>query len=218
MASNCISSSLLLSLVFGIIQSGQAQDIVNMPDVNTRPTAQSVSLDIAPIIDGDVLQDEVWTKFTPIDQMWQTKPNAGFPASEKTEIRVGYTSTTFYVAVVCHDAEPQKLVVSDARRDATLDNTDSFLFILDTYHDRQNGFIFGTNSIGIEYDGQVDNEGQGNFSVARLQTGVIGGFNLNWDASWTVKALVGEFGWSAEFAIPLRTLAICTGQGSGVGD
>ena len=183
-----------------------------MPDVNTRPTAQSVSLDIAPIIDGEVLQDEVWTKLTPIDQLWQTKPNAGYPASEKTEIHVAYTATTFYVAVVCHDQDPQKLVVSDARRDATLDNTDSFLFILDTYHDRQNGFIFGTNSIGIEYDGQVDNEGQGNFSVARLQAGVIGGFNLNWDASWTVKALVGDFGWSAEFAIPLRTLRFAPGK------
>jgi hypothetical protein len=64
------------------------------------------------------------------------------------------------VSVVCYDSEPAKLVVSDARRDATLDNTDSFLFILDTFHDGQNGFIFGTNPIGIEYDGQVDNEGQ----------------------------------------------------------
>jgi hypothetical protein len=202
----------LLIGVPGLHLPVRAQEIVNMPDITMRPTAPSTSLDIAPIIDGDVLQDEVWSQLTPIDQLWQTKPNAGFPASEKTEIRVGYTATTFYVAVVCYDAEPGKLVVSDARRDATLDNTDSFLFILDTYHDRQNGFIFGTNSIGIEYDGQVDNEGQGNFSVARLQAGVIGGFNLNWDASWTVKALVGDFGWSAEFAIPLRTLRFAPGK------
>jgi hypothetical protein len=198
-------------LVMGVGEIG-AQDIVNMPDVTKRPTAQSTGLNTDPVIDGDVLQDEVWKAVTPIDQLWQTKPNAGFPASEKTEIRIGYTATTFYLSVVCYDAEPQRLVVSDARRDATLDNTDSFLFILDTYHDGQNGFIFGTNSIGIEYDGQVDNEGQGNFSVARLQSGVIGGFNLNWDASWTVKAVVGDFGWSAEFAIPLRTLRFASGK------
>lgn len=201
-----------LILVMGFEEIGRAQDIVNMPDITKRPTAQSYSLERDPIIDGDVLQDEVWKNLTPIDQLWQTKPNAGYPASEKTEIRIGYTPTTFYLSVVCYDAEPQKLVVSDARRDATLDNTDSFLFILDTYHDGQNGFMFGTNSIGIEYDGQVDNEGQGNFSVARLQAGVIGGFNLNWDASWSVKALVGDFGWSAEFAIPLRTLRFASGE------
>jgi hypothetical protein len=199
-------------LVMGVGEIASAQDVVNMPDVTKRPTAQSTGLNTDPVIDGDVLQDEVWKAVTPIDQLWQTKPNAGFPASEKTEIRIGYTRTTFYLSVVCYDAEPQRLVVSDARRDATLDNTDSFLFILDTYHDGQNGFIFGTNSLGIEYDGQVDNEGQGNFSVARLQAGVIGGFNLNWDASWTVKALVGDFGWSAEFAIPLRTLRFASGK------
>lgn len=214
MASSRIAFRLYFQLVlgFGFVEAANAQEVVNMPDVTKRPTAQSVSLEQMPVIDGEVLQDEVWQNVTAIDQLWQTKPNAGFPASEKTEIRIGYTSTTFYLSVVCFDTAPEKLVVSDARRDATLDNTDSFLFILDTYHDGQNGFIFGTNSIGIEYDGQVDNEGQGNFSVARLQTGVIGGFNLNWDASWTVKALVGDFGWSAEFAIPLRTLRFASGK------
>ena len=37
-----------------------AQDIVNMPDVTKRPTAQSVKLEMVPEIDGEVLQDEVW--------------------------------------------------------------------------------------------------------------------------------------------------------------
>lgn len=183
-----------------------------MPDVNKRPSAVATQINGAPVLDGDVLGEDLWKQITPIDQMIQTKPNAGFPASEKTEIRIAYTTTTFYLAVVCFDAEPQRLVVSDARRDAPLDNTDSFLFILDTYHDRQNGFVFGTSSLGMEYDGQVDNEGQGNQSVNRQQSGVIGGFNLNWDASWKVKAKTGDFGWSAEFEIPLRTLRFAAGN------
>lgn len=183
-----------------------------MPDVKQRPTATATEITQTPVIDGDVLNEPLWMSIQPIDQLVQTKPNAGFPATEKTEIRIGYTATTFYLAVICYDAEPLRLVVSDARRDATLDNTDSFLFILDTYHDGQNGFVFGTNSIGIEYDGQVDNEGQGNQSVNRQQAGVIGGFNLNWDASWKVKAMAGDFGWSAEFEIPLRTLRFAAGK------
>jgi hypothetical protein len=190
----------------------KGQTIQTMPNVNSRPTAPAHSIDQAPEIDGDILNETLWKTIPAIDQMVQTKPNAGFPASEKTEIRIAYNTTTFYLAVVCFDSQPDKLVVSDARRDATLDNTDSFLFILDTYHDGQNGFIFGTSPIGIEYDGQVDNEGQGNQSVSRQQIGVIGGFNLNWDASWKVKAQVGDFGWSAEFAIPLRTLRFAAGK------
>jgi len=200
---------IVLSLVFNF---ASAQEIVNMPDVNERPSAAAKIISQEPVLDGQVIGDEVWEKLIPIDKLIQSKPNAGFPATEKTEVRIGYTATTFYLSVVCYDREPSKLVVSDARRDATLDNTDSFLFILDTFHDRQNGFIFGTNPIGIEYDGQVDNEGQGNLSQNRQQQGTIGGFNLNWDAPFIVKSMVGDFGWSAEFAIPLRTLRFASGN------
>jgi Domain of unknown function (DUF5916) len=203
----------LPSLLFALsIHAALAQTVVNMPDVKQRPSVQATLLESEMKIDGEVRNDDVWSAIKPIDEMWQGKPNSGFPATEKTEIRIGLTATTFYLAVVCYDKEPDKLVVSDARRDATLDNTDSFLFILDTYHDGQNGFLFGSNPIGIEYDGQVDNEGQGNNSTNRMQAGVVGGFNLNWDASWEVKSITGDFGWSAEFAIPLRTLRFASGE------
>ncbi len=194
------------------VQHVYSQTVVNMPDVQKRPSAKAATLNAELKIDGDVLNDEIWKELSPIDEMWQNKPNSGFPATEKTEIRIGVSATTFYLAVVCYDKEPGRLVVSDARRDATLDNTDSFIFILDTYHDSQNGFVFGSNPIGIEYDAQVDNEGQGNFTGNRLQTGTVGGYNINWDASWEVKSITGDFGWSAEFAIPLRTLRFASGK------
>ena len=199
-----------LGLLF--LQPAFSQTVVNMPDVQQRPSVKATTLEAEMKIDGDVLNDEVWKAIVPIDEMWQNKPNSGFPATEKTEIRIAFTANTFYLAVVCYDQEPGRLVVSDARRDATLDNTDSFLFILDTYHDSQNGFLFGTNPIGIEYDAQVDNEGQGNFTGNRMQVGTVGGFNINWDASWEVKSITSDFGWSAEFAIPLRTLRFASGK------
>ena len=182
------------------------------PNTSVRPSTTIASTNHEPAIDGEVLGDDVWQDIVPITGLTQVQPDNGAPASEKTEIRLVYTPTVLYVGVVCYDHEPDKLVVSDARRDASLEGTDSFLFILDTYHDGQNGFLFGTNSIGVEYDGQVDNEGQGNFNNNRQQGGVIGGFNINWDASWEVSSQVGEYGWSAEFAIPLRTLRFNSGD------
>jgi hypothetical protein len=179
---------------------------------SNRPSVPANALQKEPVIDGDVLNDAVWQAIKPFGDLKQQQPNSGQAASEKTDIRIGFTATTLYVSAVCYDAKPKELVISDARRDAPLDNTDAFLFILDTYHDSQNGFVFGTNSAGVEYDAQVDNEGQGNFANSRQQGGVVGGFNLNWDASWTVKSQVGEYGWSAEFAIPLRTLRFATGK------
>ncbi|MGB5554966.1 MAG: DUF5916 domain-containing protein, partial [Flavobacteriaceae bacterium] len=183
---------------------------------NDRPTAKAVAIASSPVIDGHVLTDEVWLAIEPIGELSQTQPNFGSPASEKTEIRIAYTKETFYLSVVCHDSRPDDLVVSDARRDADLDNTDAFLFILDTYKDGQNGFVFGTNSLAVEYDAQVDNEGQGNFNANRQQGGTIGGFNLNWDASFEVRTQVGDFGWSAEFAIPVRTLRFQAGKDWGI--
>ena len=180
------------------------------------PVATAVALDQPPQLDGDVLNDPVWQQIETIGDLVQTRPNFGAPASEKTEVRIAYTDDVFYVSAVCYDAKPDGLVVSDARRDANLDNTDAFLFIVDTYKDGQNGFIFGTNSLGVQYDAQVDNEGQGNFNPNRQQAGTIGGFNLNWDASWEVYTEVGSYGWSAEFAIPVRTLRFQSGKDWGI--
>ena len=92
--------------------------------------------------------------------------------------------------------------------------TDSFQIIFDTYRDRLNGFVFGTNPAGIEYDGQVTNEGQGGGGLAgglRQQTGSGSGFNVNWDGAWEVRSRISEIGWSAEFAIPFRTLRFPSG-------
>ena len=50
--------------------------------------------------------------------------------------------------------------MSDSRRDSSLDDADSFRILLDTYRDRQNGFVFATNPAALEYDGQVSNEGR----------------------------------------------------------
>ena len=180
------------------------------------PVATAVAISQAPVLDGEVQNDGVWQEIETVGDLIQTRPNFGAPASEKTDIRIAYTAEVFYLSVVCYDANPTGLVVSDARRDANLDNTDAFLFILDTYKDGQNGFIFGTNSLGVQYDAQVDNEGQGNFNPNRQQAGTIGGFNLNWDASWEVATQVGDYGWSAEFAIPVRTLRFQSGKDWGI--
>ena len=207
---------LILFAVLYFSTIGFSQTPVLDNDTQIRPTAVAVPIETDPLIDGNILKDEVWQKIKPFGGLLQSQPNYGQMASERTEIRIAYTEHTFYLAVVCYDSDPDGLVVSDARRDALLDNTDAFLFIVDTYKDNQNGFIFGTNSLGVEYDAQVDNEGQGNQNTNRQQGGTIGGFNLNWDGSWKVRTSVHDEGWSAEFAIPLRTIRFQPGKDWGI--
>ncbi|RNC90026.1 MAG: hydrolase [Allomuricauda sp.] len=197
-----------LLAAFTLCFAGRAQQTTT----TDLPSYSATFLEKDPDIDGEIRNEQLWQSVPIAQELIQIKPNYGAPVSEKTEIRVAYSKSTFYVAVVCYDSEPEKLVVSDSRRDADLNDEDSFLFIIDTYHDRLNGFLFGTNAQGMEYDAQIDNEGKGNFNANRQQGGVIGGTNLNWDATWKVRTQMGDYGWSAEFAIPLRSLRFASGS------
>jgi len=189
-------------LVVTFASLGQAS-----PATTTR-IAEAAEAQEVPILDG-IVDEPIWAAARVISDFIQAEPYEGEPATEKTEVRMLYDKTHLYLGVICFDSEPSGIVVTDSRRDSSLDDTDSFRVIFDTYLDRQNGFVFGTNPAGIEYDGQVTNEGEGGNTgpgFNRSQSGSGGGFNLNWDASFVVRSHVDDFGWSAEFAIPLRTL------------
>ena len=161
-----------------------------------------------PDIDG-VLDDPAWKEAIPIGDFVQHEPLEGQPASEKTEVFIIYDSENLYVGVMCHDSEPSQILVTESERDSQLTNTDAFWMVFDTFLDRQNGFIFGTNPMGLEYDAQVTNEGQssgGRRRGARTQRGSGRGVNTNWDANWEVAAHINDQGWMAEFKIPFNTL------------
>ncbi len=164
------------------------------------PVTTAARLQTAPNLDGDVLGDSAWSGLTPATGFWQTKPDEGRSATQQTEVFIGFTDDTLYFGIVCHDDDPDAIIIADSRRDSSLRDTDSFQVMLDSFKDRQNGFVFGTNPAGIEYDGQIIAEG----SSGRSTSG--GGFNLNWDTTWTVRTQVSDFGWSAEMAIPFKSL------------
>lgn len=177
-----------------------------------RPNLEAKRFSSEPTLDGDVLGESMWMELDPATGFWQEEPFEGEPASEKTEVRIGFTDRTLYIGVVLYDSEPETLVTSDSRRDASLRSEDSFRVVLDTFYDKQNGFVFGTNLAGIQYDGQMNNEGRGG---GRGRGGFGGGgLNLDWDTSWEVRTLVGDFGWSAELAIPFRSLRYASGGGT----
>jgi hypothetical protein len=173
-----------------------------------------------PVIDGRV-NEAIWSGVQPYSTFTQQDPNEGAPATEKTEVRVIVGKGNVYVAIIAFDRDPSKIIVSQARRDASLNDTDSVIMVFDTFNDRQNAFVFGTNPLGIEYDGQVAREGQtsgvsigagGGGNSSGTARGGISAFNPNWDGDWTVRSQITERGWEAEMAIPLKTLRYQTGE------
>src|SRR5688500_10582 len=182
--------------------------------VPTLPAGKLAPEAAAPTLDGRV-DDAVWQTVEPQTTFVQQDPIEGDPASEKTEVRVLIGHGNVYVGIICYDSDPSKIIVSQARRDATLVDTDSVILVFDTFNDSQNAFVFGTNPLGIEYDGQVAGEGQTGGSqaggggagggTAGSQGGGISAFNPNWDGDWTVRSAITERGWETELAIPLKT-------------
>jgi hypothetical protein len=185
-----------------------AQSTAPLP-IGAELAAPAVAAPTTPELDGHVIDDPAWRNAPVISGFWQTTPQEGEPASERTEVRVIFDRDTLFIGVIAYDREPAQIIVADSRRDSSLSDTDSFLVILDTYRDRQNGFVFGTNPAGIQYDGQVTNEGQGSGGgggPGGAQGGSGGGFNINWDGDWQVRTSITAVGWNAEMAIPFRTL------------
>jgi hypothetical protein len=186
-----------------------AQSLISLPSGRLGSDAEP------PVIDGKV-GEAAWELTEPYTSFTQQDPTEGAPATERTEVRVLVGRGHVYVAVVCFDSDPSRIIVAQSRRDAALNETDSVIFVLDTFNDNQNAFVFGTNPLGIEYDGQVASEGQTSGIATRSggagsQRGGISAFNPNWDGDWTVRAQVTDRGWEAEMAIPLKTLRYPTG-------
>ena len=156
----------------------------------TRPVSSASRITDAPSIDG-ALDEGVWQSASPLTGFVQAEPFEGQPASEHTEVRILYDDDAIYVGVTLHDRDPSLIVTTDTRRDANLGEMDSFQIVFDTFRDRQNGFVFGTNAAGVQYDAQVRDQGEEEDS---------------WDGSWDVQTSTNDTNWVAEFRIPLRTL------------
>ncbi|MDA0330293.1 MAG: DUF5916 domain-containing protein [Gemmatimonadetes bacterium] len=194
------SAAALLLLVFG--PSLGAQQL---------PTTTTTRITSAPVIDGR-LDEAVWLDAPALSGFIQREPVEGQPVSQRTEVRLLQDGEALYVGAWLYDADPRSIVFGQTLRDASLDESDAFVVVLDTYLDRQNGFVFGTSPAGIEYDGQVAGEGQGGGAGGgRQQRGSTGGFNLNWDGSWEVATSTNGEGWYAEMRIPFSTLRYGTG-------
>lgn len=184
---------------FGAAGLGGAES--DRPLSKPAPVARASFLAVPPKLDGRVIDDQAWRGVSAISGFWQTRPNEGIPATQKTDVYVGYTKDALYIGAVLHDTEPAGIVAASSRRDADLDESDCFLVVLDSFRDRQNGFVFGTNPAGVEYDGQVTKEGNSD------RFGSAGGsFNLNWDTTWAVKTAKSDSGWCAEMMIPFKSL------------
>ncbi len=208
---NSRSASLLLAAHFGLLGAASGQRATE-----GLPEALAVRVAAAPTFDG-LVNDPLWESIEPASDFVQQNPDEGKPATERTEVRVAFDDSNLYFGIICYDRQRENIVVTQNRRDGSLDDTDSIQLLIDTYNDGQSAFVFGTSPTGIEFDAQVTKAGQtrgsgggparaGGAGGGGAQRAGAAAFNLNWDAVWRVRSQVTERGWESEIVIPFRTL------------
>ncbi len=145
----------------------------------------------APKIDG-ILDDEVW-KHAPIASgFYQRDPEEGIPASEETAFQIAYDDEALYIAIVCYDSEPDKIVRRLYRRDQiSYGETDWVGIRLDPHHDHQTGFGFAITPSGSFADNVIINDS---------------GFDGIYDSVWEVQTSINEKGWCVELRIPYHAI------------
>jgi hypothetical protein len=151
---------------------------------------RAVRLDRPLTIDGR-LDEEAYRSNASYGDFIQQEPHEGSPASEKTDVWVFFDDRNIYVAARCWDSHPERDIVTELRRDnANTVQNESLTVVFDTFGDHRNGFFFQTGPLG----------------VIRDQTIVDDVMNEYWNTVWDVKTGRFEGGWTAELAIPFKSL------------
>ena len=141
-------------------------------------------------VDGE-MDDEAWTKADSATNFFMVLPMDTSFAKVKTEVRMCYDDHAFYMLVICHKLIPGRYFVESLRRDFVFGKNDNFLVFIDPFNDQTNGFSFGANAAGAQWDGSMYNGGQ---------------VDLNWDNKWISKVKNYPDKWVLEMAIPFTSI------------
>ncbi len=145
----------------------------------------------APKIDG-VLDDVVWQQAPVASGFYQRDPEEGMPASEETAFQIAYDDEALYIAIMCYDSEPDKVVTRLYRRDQiSYGETDWVGIRLDPHHDHQTGFGFSITPSGSFGDNAIINDSR---------------FDGAWDSVWEVRTGINDKGWAVELRIPYHAI------------
>jgi hypothetical protein len=156
----------------------------------TEKTLRVVRVESPPAIDG-LLDDAVWQAADVVTDFHQIRPGDGTPPSEPTELYVLYDDDAIYVGARMHDSNPELIAAPTFRHGQGLGSDDRLVLILDPFNTGRAGYRFETNANGIRHEALYQDTST---------------FQSDWTAIWDVAAAVTEDGWTAELAIPFKTL------------
>ena len=141
-------------------------------------------------IDG-VPDDRAWQQAEIATDFHMVLPMDTSRARVRTDVRMAYDDNFLYLLAECYHAVPGPYIVESLRRDFSFGKNDNFLLFMDPFDDQTNGFSFGANAAGAQWDGLMYDGGS---------------VDLSWDNKWVSEVRNDEEKWVFEAAIPFKTL------------
>ena len=155
-----------------------------------RKVTEIVRASTPPTLDG-VLDDSVWAGATVISDFHQYEPLDHGEPSETSIFYVLYDDDNLYIGARLLDSEPSLIAARQMIQGQTVGVDDRIEVVLDPFNKMRTGYKFQLNPNGVRRDGVFDRA-----------TNV----NEDWDGIWQAEAVIDEEGWTAEIAIPFKTL------------
>jgi len=163
-----------------------------------RPTVRPTRTSTPPRIDGQ-LDDEVWETAAKLTDFVQYQPIDGAPASEPTEIYIAYDSDHLYFGFYAHYSDPSIMRANRVDRDRASQD-DLLTIYFDTFMDQQRSYDFDVNAYNVQGDGIINISGRGG------RGGGIPFADRSWNTLFDSGAQIVEDGFTAEMAIPFKSL------------
>ena len=120
----------------------------------------------------------------------QRDPNDGAPATERTEVWFGRTSSALYFVFVCYDNHLRALRSHLSRRE-DINNDDHVIVLLDPFQDRRKAVLYSVNPYGVQADANFTDTSDADYS---------------YDQVWDSDGRITRQGWLGLIAIPFRSI------------
>jgi hypothetical protein len=176
-------TSVLISLLFSpSVSSAQKKN-----EKYQIPIKKSLSVIV---VDG-ILSEGDWQAAAVATDFYMVLPMDTSAAKVRTVVRMTYDDTNLFLSAECFHALPGPYIVESLRRDFVFGKNDNFLLFMDTFDDQTNGFSFGANAAGAQWDGIMYEGGK---------------VDLSWDNKWISVVKNEADRWVLEMAIPFKTI------------
>jgi hypothetical protein len=146
---------------------------------------------LSPIKVDGVMDEPAWSQAELATHFFMVLPMDTSYAQVKTEVRMTYDRQNLYLLAVCYNALKGPYMVESLKRDFSFVKNDNFLLFMDPFDDQTNGFTFGANAAGAQWDGTMYEGGK---------------VDLNWDNKWVSAVKEYPDRWIFEAAIPFKTI------------